>query len=303
MALFKPDVKQLEQKRNIKGLLKAMKYTKDDGNISMLALMALKNLKAKEAIPEIEKFMVYASEQTTEFYQKDCMRRCCSCLQALEYEPQDMEIAALYWGRLSAFNKLAACGAKVAIPQFFASFVRGGYCESWKNAYLTLDSVTGFVSICAFTNQIFDQYKSFTNNTSSINYGQASGRQTGAIVEHMSSLLKNLVDTISEYQQVSALRYLVDLYNEVNNDIYSHSDGGFSDLFGAIKIRSHIVNRISKFPLDKCGEQISTFLTDVLRIDKADTVRHEALWPLKDCRKNMARSLACRRNLRGFMIH
>ncbi|AEC01275.1 hypothetical protein [Parasphaerochaeta coccoides] len=277
MAWLKPDVKKLEQRRNVKGLIKAMKYAKDDGTTSMLALMALKDMKAKEAIPAIEKFLMYASRQHSDFYTKDTVRRCCDCLRAMDYEPTNQEIGAFYWGNTSQYDKLATCDPALAIPQFFAFFARGGYCEKWLNAYLALDAVTGFMSLLAFTGQIFEQYKSFTKSTPSINYSLDSDKRKAAYMEHLVTLLQNAVDVVCAYKHNAAFSYLIQLYNQVNEEIYSDPEGGFPDMFRAVKIRSHIVVRVGQFPFENFGEQICAFLSNVLNYDRADLVKHEAM--------------------------
>jgi HEAT repeat protein len=58
MALFgPPNVEKLEQRRDIEGLVKALEYKKDDGQICLFATVALGNLRDARAVaPLIKRF-------------------------------------------------------------------------------------------------------------------------------------------------------------------------------------------------------------------------------------------------------
>ena len=123
------------------------------------------------------------------------------------------------------------------------------------------DSMYPLVRQYVFT--LAKQYQDFTSTIKSISYGTDQGRSIGATIDVYSEGLGYAVRFLAKFSHPDRVKDIAAFYQYVKQNVYSHSEGGFSDMFNAVKIRENAVRAMAKASQDH--GQTSAFYGEVLR--------------------------------------
>jgi hypothetical protein len=269
MALFgPPNPEALKEKRNIKGLIKALSYKKDL-NIRVNAARMLENLDAKDAIPAIVRQM----ETETDTWGK---RRYAESLRNMGYRPEKGKAA--YYALLGDYESSAASGEEEAFGELIKAFISAG--ESWQvyaklgKAFL-LFGEGAIPALTAFTDSLYGEYKKFTGTVREINFAAAEGKHKKAVIERFVYKLDGAARIISMFNHPAGLAYCESLYKRIRTEIYSVPDSYFSDIYDAEKLRTRIVENLNLYSAEH-EKKLFAFLAYVMMNDEAFNVRWKA---------------------------
>ena len=123
------------------------------------------------------------------------------------------------------------------------------------------------------------QYEALTGSIREINHSTAQGRMISGIVDNYSSALSYGVRLLSKFEHPDRVSDICGFYKNINSNIYSDPEGGFSDMFNATDIRKAAVQAM-KNASDNYKET-AEFYETVLR-DKCRFVRYEAIKNLRE---------------------
>ena len=123
------------------------------------------------------------------------------------------------------------------------------------------------------------QYGALTGSISEINHRTEQGRMISGMVDNYSSALSNGVWLLSKFHAPNRAADICEFYKFINSKIYSHPEGGFSDMFNAIDIRIAAVQAMKNASGNH--KETAEFYEIVLK-DKCRFVRYEAIKNLRE---------------------
>jgi hypothetical protein len=182
-------------------------------------------------------------------------------LEELGWQPSNDKNSAIYWQLKHDFKQCAACGV-YAIEPLLEWILQENADYDAIDAYATLGP-EGLGVLIQCTDMLYSQYCSLTSGVASLNFSSRSDRTLAANIEYCSTKLRHAIWTIGKFGTDEAESYLELLYRKVKDNIYSGSERGWVDMFGAIKVRDEIISSFSN--LD--GERATQFLKNVMITD------------------------------------
>ena len=139
------------------------------------------------------------------------------------------------------------------------------------------DAVYPLVRQYVFT--LAQEYHDYTKKIHEISYGTDQGRRTGAVVEAYSEALGHGIRFLARFTHPDRVKDIDVFYRFIQGNIYSHAEGGFSDMFHAVKVRENAVRAMGKAETDHA--KTAPFYTEVLQ-DPCRFVRWVAIDTLKE---------------------
>lgn len=276
----KPDTWALAKAKNVRGLIKALRYKKDE-YVRARAAEALGELGGSAATEAL----VLRLTEDDESYVKSCAAR---ALDKLGWVPADQgPAAASFWRGKGDFAKCAACGPHGIAP--LLELVVEGHGEA--TAAYPATGRQGLEVLMAGAASVAMQYQSIASGTSEISFASDGGRHKAAVIEKIGERLGNLAQAIGRFNSPAAEACLSTLYHHVRKNIYSHPESGFLDMFGAVKVRESIIDALwdtagsEEVRHGVSGPEAVSLLSYAIESDPAAFVR----WHAADVVRSMAK--------------
>ena len=266
-----PDVSKLKAESNIRELLKALEYEMDK-DIRGDAAMALGDLGCQEAVEAL----VTRLRDDDEDYVKRAAAR---ALRTLSWAPTNHgQAAAWYWRFAGDLEKCAACGQEALAP-LLPAVLEGTYDAD--DAYVSIGE-PAFEVLTVATTALYKQWEAIISNTAGLDFRSVDDRQRAAIIEAVTDRLGHAVYAVGKFRSPMSETFLAELYDIVRQNIYSHRESGFLDMYRAVAVRTKIISAFRGTTKARRGEPIPIgadgvkVVIDALRNDEAAAVRWEA---------------------------
>lgn len=287
MGLFKPNIERLEKNKNVRKLISALEY-KADATVRKQAASALGSIRDESAISALETALLAEDDPGVR-------GEIALALKACGYSPDLNEAGARYAALTGDYEFCARCGPGPGIQNLCLAFIglpgdNTSQYRKWRDAYLQCGPA-GFAPLVQLFEQYYGQYKSFVSGIQGLNFALESDRKKAAIIKMFSQKICQLTQTVAQYKDARAFEFLSQAYRRVVHDIYSHSAGGFLDIFNAVDIRSSIADGMAAFDVKEYGDKVAWFLYGIFLHDECFLVRWHAVqvldsWPLDVVRSN-----------------
>lgn len=128
----------------------------------------------------------------------------------------------------------------------------------------------------SYTLVVVDSYIQFTSTIDLIDYGTEAGRHTAGLVEGFTECLTDLIYFLSQIPTKFTANILADFYADILKKVYSDPEGGFNDIFNAVRIRGKIVDALGHLLFEPEDSDYKRLLEMALK-DPAPSVRRRAI--------------------------
>jgi len=204
MPLFGPpdinDIKKLKDKRNVKGLIKAMQHEK----VRIEAIEALRKIRAKEAInPIIEMLITENSYSVRE--------AAVEALDRLGWKPTHDKASAIYWDEKREYGKCAACGVH-AIEPLMKHIFGPGFHEG--RDYYVIIGPKALPPLIAKADSLFQLHSKLLAGRNWFDFYKPGDSKAYEMNQATFGRLKDCILVIGDFGSSEAEEYLLELYKK-----------------------------------------------------------------------------------------